>query len=155
MITNVSMLNFKPSFGLAKLSKEGANAAAAFGYPANNFLNDDLFCKQKGRTKNTPLAQAIGAGVTLEQLARDYGCTNVPSANAEFIKNCVLSKKGQKTIKNLTPADRTAALLTLWDKNYDNPELSAKDTKALLELIKDDIEPHLYIQSKGMLEDAK
>ena len=51
MITNVSMLNFKPSFGLAKLSKEGANAAAAFGYPANNFLNDDLFCKQKRQNK--------------------------------------------------------------------------------------------------------
>ena len=92
MITNISMASFKPSFGLAKLSPQGAGAAQAFGYPANNFLNGDLFCKQKGRVKNTPIAKAVASGVTLEQIAKDYGCTKNPLSNADFIRNCILSK---------------------------------------------------------------
>lgn len=157
MITNVSMSNFKPSFGLARLSQQGLEAASAFGYPSNGdtFLRADLFDKQKGRVKNTPISQVLGKGITLEQIAQDYGCSDNPVANADFIKNCILSKKGQKAIKNINPADRSLALACLWDKNYDNPELSAKDTRALLELLKEDIEPHIYIQNRGMLEDAK
>ena len=155
MITNVSMTNFKPAFGLARLSPEGANAARAFGYPSNDFLNGDLFCKQKGLAKKTPLAQAIASGVTLQQLAQDYGCSDNPTANADFIENCILSKKGQKALKNVPLEEKAAAMMMLWDKNYDNPELSVKSTKALLELIKDCVEPHIYVQNKGLLGDAK
>lgn len=155
MITNMSMQGLRPSFGLARLTPQGKGAAQAFGYPSNTFLDAALFSKQKGRIKKTPLAQTLASGFSLEQIANSYGCTDNPSANADFIKNCILSKKGQRAMKNINPADKEAALLTLWDKNYDNPELSAKDTNALLEMIKDYIEPFVYAQNQGMLTGAK
>ena len=66
-----------------------------------------------------------------------------------------MSKKGSKFIKTINDQDRRAGLLELWDRNFDNPELSKKDTKALLELIKDDIDPVIYIQNQGILIGSK
>ena len=157
MITNASMLNFKPSFGMAKLSPQGATAAQAYGYPSNvdSFLNGDMFCKQKGSTKKTPIGKAADSGVKFEQIATDYGCSDNPTANANFIKHCILSKKGQKATKNLPQTDRDAAYAKLLDKNYDNPNLSAKDTLALLKLCEAQMSPADYYKLKAVLTDAK
>lgn len=157
MITNVSMASFKPSFGLARLSKEGANAAQAYGYPANvdSFLNGDMFSKQKGSAKKTPIGIAVSQGVSLDQLATDYGCSDNPVANASFIKHCILSKKGQKATKKLPEADKQEALAKLLDKNYDNPNLSAKQTIALLDMCRGTMSDADYFKLKAVLNDAK
>ena len=69
--------------------------------------------------------------------------------------NVKKSSKWAKFIKTINDQDRRAGLLELWDRNFDNPELSKKDTKALLELIKDDIDPVIYIQNQGILIGSK
>ena len=159
MITNVSMTNFKPSFGFARLDEKGRAGADMLNYRNNTLTHRDTRPYDKPSFlhsyKKMPLASLMAAGHTFEEICQKYGSSDNAELNADFIKNSILSKKGSKFIKTINDQDRRAGLLELWDRNFDNPELSKKDTKALLELIKDDIDPVIYIQNQGILIGSK
>lgn len=155
MITNVSMNSFRPAFGLAKLSEEGKAAANDFGYQQNEFLNPSLFTRVKGRASKSPLAGEL-AQRSFSEIATDYGSADNSVANAQFIKTQVLSKKGSKVLRKTPNQDQvTEGLKILWDANFDNPSLNAKDTKKLLERIKTTMAPADYIRCMGILNDAE
>ncbi len=160
MITNVSMpitsknvsLHSAPSFGFAKLNEVGRASADSFEYRKNDFLNGELFKKQ-GFFKQSALRKALLDGDSgFSQLCTDYGCTNNPKANADFIVNQILSSKSSTALRNIDENEKTSGLLKLYTYNYDNPQLSLADTKKLLELAKDSMAAEDYIKNVGILQ---
>ena len=144
-------INATPAFGLAKLNETGARTADSFGYQRNGFLNDRLFEKQ-GIFKKAAIAKELTEGKSFTDICTDYGCTAIGSANAKFIQTQILSKKGQAAVKNLSKDQVQAGLQKLYEHNYDNPELSTAETKALLNSIKESLDPITYVQNVGMLD---
>ena len=157
MITNVSMssvsrkVSLTPSFGLAKLNDLGRTTADSFGYQNNRFLKADMFRKQSFFQKSQ-LTRELDDGNSFVQLCTIYGCTNNAKTNAEFIENQILSSKSDAAIKKLDSDEQYEALLKLYMHNYDNPELSLKSTKSLLERVKASISPEEYVKHVGILQ---
>lgn len=152
MITNVTSFTPKasPSFGFAKLNETGAKTAETFGFQRNEFLNDRLFEKQ-GLFKKAAISRELSAGKDFVDICSEYGCSSMAGANAAFIQNQILSRKGNAATRGIDKATVTQGLMKLYENNYDNPELSLNDTKALLEKIKESMAPGAYIQNIGLL----
>lgn len=148
---SISPRQASPSFGFAKLNDVGRRSADEFGYQHNDFLNNRLFVKQK-LFRKAAIAEELKSGKTLMQICEQYGCTNNPSANAAFIESQILSSKGVSALRTVEEAEAADALIRLYDFNYDNPQLSLKSTKALLERISENIQPSDYIKHRGLLD---
>ena len=132
-----------PSFGFARLNNKGRETAQVFGLPSNNFLNDDLFQRQ-GLFKKSALESALESGKKFTQICDEYGCGQLGGANASFIEAQILSR---------IPADELQkGFLALYTANYDNPQLSKKTTRELLEKIKDYMAPEEYVKNVGLLD---
>lgn len=154
MITNISSFNTpkaNPSFGFAKLNETGARTADTFGFQRNEFLNDRLFEKQ-GIFRKAAITSELSSGKNFVDICTEYGCSSMAGANAAFIQTQILSKKGNSATRGIDPAVVTQGLMKLYENNYDNPELPLKDTKALLEKVKESMAPGAYIQNIGLLE---
>lgn len=153
MITNIASFTSKanPSFGLAKLNKTGEQTAEAFGFQRNDFLNDKLYEKQ-GLFKKAAISVELEKGKDFVDICSEYGCSSLAGANASFIQNQILSKKGISAVKKIDKDAVTEGLMKLYENNYDNPALSLKDTKALLEKVKESMAPGAYIQNIGLLD---
>lgn len=156
MITNVStpMVSknlSNPSFGLAKLNTLGRTTADSFGYQNNQFLNSDMFKKQ-GIFQKSQLTQALAEDADFVQLCTTYGCSNNAKTNAEFIQNQILSSKSDSAMKKVDSEELNEGLLKLYWHNYDNPQLSLKSTKELLEKAKSAIAPEEYVKNVGLLQ---
>ena len=149
--TPLKSVNSTPAFGLAKLNERGKVTADSFGYQRNQFLNDRLFEKQ-GLFKKAAISQELAAGKTFMDICTEYGCSPMAGANASFIETQILTRKGESAIKGIDPAAVQEGLMKLYDHNYDNPELSLNSTKALLDKIKDSLDPTIYVQNIGMFE---
>lgn len=143
--------NSTPAFGFAKLNETGRETADTFGYENHEFLNENLFKKQ-GFFAKSALASELRNGADFMTLCTDYGCTKNGKANAEFIRTQILSKKSNSAIANLDDATRTNALKTLLFANYDNPELTKKETDDLLEIVRDSIENTEYVKLAGLIK---
>lgn len=147
--THVNKTANKVSFGMANLNEIGRQSEDSFGYQANSFLDTNMY-------KKTPLFQDAAIKAKLENekfedICLEYGCTTNPKANADFIKNQVLSSKGEKATKTVEEDSLQKGLQALYKHNYDNPALSADNTKALLEKIKDSLPSEEYIQQVGVM----
>ena len=155
MIANVSMNSYKPSFGMARLTKTGIEAAQKWGMPLNDgMLNPALFKRPKGFAKQTALIKEL-PNKSFTEIANDYGCSNNPISNKDFIKKWILSKKGEKILKLIPDeTDKAEGLKSLLDKNYDNKLLHKKPTLKLLELCKPFLDPEAYIKVKSVILDA-
>ncbi len=140
-----------PSFGFARLNELGRTTADSFGYQENQFLDADMFKKQ-GFFRRSKLSQELGSGTDFVDICRNYGCTSNAKTNAEFIENQILSSKSEGAIKRLEPDSQREGFLSLYMHNYDNPELSLRSTKMLLEKIKEAMSPEEYIKHTGILE---
>lgn len=159
MITKISCSTFAskgiaknaPSFGLARLNAHGKNAADKFNYAQNEF-NDPRMFKKQGMFVKSALANQIQKGADFLTLCKEYGCTNNGKANAEFIKSQILTGKSDKAIQSLHEEARTEGLITLFKSNYDNPNLSLKETKKLLEIVKKEIGDEDYVKYTGLLQ---
>lgn len=149
--TNMKAAKTSPSFGLAKLNETGIATADTFGFQRNEFLNNRLFEKQ-GIFKKPAISDELAAGKTFTDICTDYGCSTMAGANAAFIKTQILPKKGASAIKNVESQDAAKGLQKLYEHNYDNPELSIKDTRELLERVKEFMAPGAYIQNIGLLD---
>ena len=159
MITNVSLTtprvkstsNVSPSFGLARLNEKGINAVDKFGYQKNSFLDSRMF-EQQGLFSKSALTKKLANGSDFAALCTKYGCTNNAKTNAQFIKTQILSGKSKKAINNVEQEQRQAGLVSLFKANYDNPRLTVKETKALLEEVKDAIGDEEYVKFTGLLD---
>ena len=129
----------------------GRTTADSFGYQNNHFLNADMFRKQ-GFFQKSQLSRELAAGTDFVDICTQYGCTNNSKTNAEFIENQVLSSKSDSALKKMDPDKQHDGLLKLYLYNYDNPELSLRATKGLLEKIKGSISHEEYIKHVGIVE---
>ncbi len=144
--------NTTPAFGFAKLNERGVHTADSFGWTRNEFMNARLFEKQGFFSKPAILGEISGSK-PFPQICIEYGCTNNAKSNADFIKSQILPKKAQRAIISTVEQPLISeGLSRLYECNYDNPELSLQDTKALLELIKDDMEDTEYVKNIGLFE---
>ena len=149
--TPLKSVKSTPAFGLAKLNETGMRTADSFGYQRNTFLNDRLFEKQ-GIFRKAAISEELAAGKSFVDVCTEYGCSPMAGANASFIQTQILTKKGQSAIKGIDPSTVQDGLLKLYECNYDNPELPLKDTRALLDLVKDSLDPTVYVQNIGLFE---
>lgn len=159
MITRVSLpitpkaisMNSTPSFGLAKLNDLGRSTADSFGYQNNQFIDSRMFKKQNIFQKSM-LGEKIAEGRNFTDLCRTYGCTDNSKTNSEFIENQILSSKGKSVLKKVEAEERKQGLLELYNSNYDNPDLSLKQTRALLEKVRESITDEDYVRFIGILD---
>ncbi len=157
MITKVSVSNFSknvlstPSFGFAKLNDLGRTTADSFGYQNNQFLNADMFRKQ-GLFHKSQLAKELERGADFVDICTTYGCSNNSKTNSEFIENQILSSKSDSALKRVNPDSKKEGFMKLYLHNYDNPELSLRTTRILLEKVKDSFSPEEYVKHIGILE---
>lgn len=140
-----------PSFGFAKLNDIGRATADSFGYQHNEFLDVALFRKQ-GIFKKSALSSKLSDGEKFSDICKTYGCTNNSKTNAEFINSQILSSKSSSALKKLNSDELKTGLSLLYMSNYDNPELSLNETKALLQMLRESLEPGEYIKHIGLLE---
>ncbi len=153
MISKVQNCTISPSFGFAKLNETGRNAAEKFGLAENKFLNDKLYRKQRF-FQSSALTKALAQGDSFTDICQKYGCSQIGRANANFIETQLLSHKSDSAIKSLPAEQVKEGLMALYNTNYDNPDLSKSNTKALLNLVKSYIAPEQYIQNIGLIEEG-
>lgn len=164
MITNISpsVQNVKsinnttkstPSFGFARLNSLGRESADTFGYQNNSFLNSDMFRKQ-GLFRRSTLSTMLSKGENFKDLCSAYGCSKNAKTNAEFITTQILSGKSREAIQKLPKEDVEEGLTNLYFSNYDNPELNLKQTKDLLNFVKEYITPEDFIKHAGILAEG-
>lgn len=140
-----------PSFGFAKLNETGRTTADTFGYESHDFLNEKLF-KRQGLLSKSALAVELNNGANFAEVCNDYGCSKNGKSNAEFIKTQILSGKSNSVISKLDDTERFDGLKSLFFANYDNPELSKKDTDALLDMIEESLESPEYVKLAGLIK---
>ncbi|MCD7740402.1 MAG: hypothetical protein LUH11_03540 [Candidatus Gastranaerophilales bacterium] len=144
--------NNAPSFGFARMNDLGMATADSFGYKRNEFIDGSMFRKQ-GMFQQSILSRKVKNKENFVDLCRTYGCSQNPKANADFIKNQIVNNKSIKAVsKNVNQEDLKKGLGALYLANYDNPDLSLKMTKALLELAKESMEPEEFVKHSGLLE---
>ena len=141
-----------PAFCQARLNDTGRATADSFGYQNNQFLNENLFKPQSFWERKSALTLALNNGADFGTLCEDYGCSKNGKANAEFIRTQILSKKSSTALQSLSEDVRSAGLKKLFENNYDNPELTKKETDALLEVIKPTIDVADYVKYAGLIK---
>lgn len=144
-------VNSTPAFGFAKLNETGRATADSFGYQNNDFLNENLFKRQRFFEKSA-LTTELNNGADFATICHDYGCTKNGKANAEFIRTQILSNKSNAALTSLSEDARNSGFKTLFEFNYDNPELTKRETDALLELIKPSIDGTEYVKYAGLIK---
>ena len=157
MITNVSFsdksikIKNTQSFGMARLNQLGRETSDKFEFQRNTFLNGKMYEKQ-GLFEASLLSKKIENNEDFAKLCKIYGCTKNAKDNADFIKNQVLVQKSFASIKKVEEENLAEGLLALYYSNFDNPELSVKQTRQLLEMASDYMSPEEYIKNVGLLE---
>ncbi len=136
------------SFGFAKLSKKGAEAVKEFGIDRNCYLDEDMFEKQ-GFMKKPKITEKLKEE-SFNNICSKYGCSENAGANAAFIKSQILSKKAGKSINFNTP-EHQEGLINLYNKNYDNPLLSSKETQDLLDKCQSGMPSESYYKLSGIM----
>ena len=168
----------QPSFGMAKLTKKGQAAAKHFVGKLPQFVDDSVYTRKnllkrilKGKTGE----------VTPQKIADffEYSDTQFADKNAQFIKKQILPLTGRAKIKSfladehlkavkvlrennqkVSSADTTEAGMALidsirnaFDLNINNPQVSAKKGKQMLDLIKDFLGTEEHIQRAAVVSD--
>ncbi len=151
-INSISKCN--PSFGMAQLNDFGKQVAKELEQPRNKYLNQKMYEKQGWREPAAIQVELQKGKGNFSEICEKYGCTNNAKANADFIRNQVLSKKGYEATKKVDELEYYNGLNALYTANYDNPELSSLHTTALLKQLKGTIPNEKYIQQVGLLSEG-
>lgn len=167
---NLSSLN-NVSFGMAKVSKKGAENAKNVLDIKTNYYNDSKLYENPSFSITTPalLSYINKTGDAGREKAQKtilrHGNSNCADKNAAFITGQLLKPKTQDYIKSLarqgsSPADRKyynelidteEAILF---RNWDNPKLSLKDTRKLLDAVAPKYSAKEYAMWQGILDQA-
>ena len=142
------------SFGMAKLTERGQQAISPWCVSENIVYENDM-----PYTKKDLLAKTLNKkGVTIDHI-EDFmskGATTSFLKNKLFIEKQLLTSSGQKTIKtylkNQAKLSKTGEMtqkgqvlvdnvIKVFDVNLPNPLLSAKDGKAMLDMVKKYADP--------------
>lgn len=153
VFSNISYKQSSPSFGFAKLNELGRESADSFEMQENTFLDPSMFKKASFFASGPAILGKLKNGENFTDICRDYGCSKNAKTNAEFIKTQIINRGANYYFhKYVEEEELSDALLSLYEYNYDNPELSTKDTRKLLELSRYSMESSEYIQNVGLLQ---
>lgn len=162
------------SFGMARFTKEGMSLAKKSGEneaASPNNYNNEKYYKRPIFGKPafyTYLSDTLPADVTADdatiQKVKDkiiaHGTTPIGTKNAEFITRQLMHSSTQGHIEKLKKQQKHTyngiieAERTLFDANWNNPELSKQDTKKLLDKVKSTMSEPAYLKWSGMIENS-
>ena len=148
-VSNLGCKIYTPAFGQAKFTEQSRKSADSFEMSSNDFIDPSVY--KKGFLGRLALSKKLDAGVSFQDLCFDYGCTSNPKSNAQFIKNHIL---GWNTPEYFAARHEVGlrefaeSLIMLYNLNYDNPELSVKETKKLLLAAKAASDDSLYVRNR-------
>lgn len=140
-----------PSFGMAKLNKQGDKYAEQIGCDRNEFLNPGLY-KRAGMFEKPAIYGELRNGSDFTGICEDYGCTSNPDANANFIRHQILTKKAKNL--HLDQSGKMDGLKALYESNYDNPSLSTRETLDLLKLLEYAYPRTEYLEKAGLIHEG-
>ncbi len=163
------------SFGMAKFSREGKRLAEAAGAGDFNEYNNDKFYSKHTVIKPEFLKFAESKvpvkkkGIKKEQVQTvadsmvQHGTSGIDYVDALFIKNQALNRQTQVYLSKLAARNPEAyssfvdAEKELFEANWNNPKLSKKDTKRLLQAIRPKMSDADYVRWSGIIDqsDAK
>lgn len=132
----------QPSFGMAKLTAKGREVAGEFLEAIPEFMSSKAYTK-KNLLKSTLKAKSVSPKA-LEKLF-SFADTPFADKNAQFVKKQILPPTGYRTIKKYlakspdSPVSQTltTSLQKVFDDNISNPQVTSKQGKKILDLIKD------------------
>ena len=124
MITNVSMTNFKPSFGFARLDEKGRAGADMLNYRNNTLHHRDTRPYDKPSFlhsyKKMPLASLMAAGHTFEEICKKF------NASKYYLSHIFKEITGQTIISHLNFVRCKHAKSLLKSGNYNVSESAYK-----------------------------
>jgi len=140
--------NNTPSFGMARLNQKGKDICDELEISRNYFLNPNMY-KSAGLFQKPAIIKELGK-MPLDSICEKYGCSNNAESNAKFIKTQILKTNLKKLpVENSEISD---SLVKLYEHNFDNPELSKKDTEKLLSMVEDNMSLTEYTQHVGLMD---
>lgn len=156
--------NNNVSFKMAKFSKKGYDLASKHSdiYEAlsapNKFQNPDFF-KAKPLFFKAPftkyyISKINGGKSAVNEVADTIikcGATDNSHTNASFIKQLTATEKYIRSSSDDTKSVIGNAANEVFKKNWDNPELSKKETLRLLEIAKYGMDDRAYISLNGAI----
>lgn len=155
------------AFGMAKFSEKGYEMAGQHAdiYESlakpNNFQNPDFF-KPKFLFFKTPFTKYYiqNAASKPDEVANTIiqcGTCDNSNTNAKFIKQLISTEKYIHSSSDDTKLKIGTAANEVFKKNWDNPEISKKETLQLLEIAKYGMDDRTYISLNGAIHasDAK
>lgn len=174
MNLSVSPLNnnikaYNTSFGMAKFSKTGRLLAESCGdtytpLKTPNKYQNPAFYKKKPLIGHTPFYKYMQDKLSVKkenfdksisEISRtivDCGTSDNSHTNALFIRQLLTTCKlidGIETEKHHNAISN--AILKVFDKNYDNPELTKEETQSLFEMGNDDISDEDFAMITGVI----
>ena len=152
--TKLNAVKLTPSFGQAKFNESARNLADSFEKSDNSYLDPAVY--KKSFLGRLALSKKLDAGEGFQELCFDYGCTLNPKANAKFIRNHIFGWNTRDYFfarHEVGSREYAESLIMLYNLNYDNPELSVKETKKLLAAAKDASDDCLYLRNRMTDED--
>lgn len=151
--SNFSSNKVSQSFGLARLNEIGRQSADSFEMHQNTFLDSNMFKKESFLFGRPAIIAKLKAGDSFSDICKDYGCSRNAKSNAQFIKAQIINNSANNQFhKYIDEETISAGILSLYEHNYDNPELSLKDTKKLLDLASASMSTPEYVQNVGLLD---
>lgn len=152
-VSSFSYEQVAPSFGFARLNAVGRESADSFEMQENSFLDASMFKKESFFAAGPAILDKLKEGENFTDICRDYGCSRNAKTNAQFIRTQIINRGANYYFhKYVEDEELSDAFLSLYEHNYDNPELSIKETKKLLELAKFGMDTSEYIQNVGLLQ---
>lgn len=168
---NISPIN-ATSFGMARFTEEGMRLAHEAGaknetqFNNGKFYNDKYwfeppFSKYLKKTIPDNAKKKVDAS-TIDEVKNsivEHGTGVNAQTNAIFIKQ-LMHPKTQKHIKNLETSQPDAqkeiisAEKTVFDANWNNPEISKGKTKELLNIVKSKMSDAEYVKWSGIIDNS-
>lgn len=167
----------QPSFGMAKLTRRGEEVAKRFIGELPQYAKQEVYVKKnvlKGIIKES---QKSGLDPRRISCFFSYGSTQFGDKNAQFVQKQLLPRTGTSTIKSFLAADHRQAVAMLenpkapanaltesgtvlvdsikevFDRNINNPQLSSKKGKKVLDIIKNYLSPEEFAERLAVLSD--
>ncbi len=167
----VSRINNNVSFGMAKFSDKGLRFARScsdvferFGDEQKTYLNPE-FIRKLRPLEEAPFERYIKMMIPISseeanpndtrevaQIIISHGTTDNQTTNANFVKQLLRGRGFIDVANDRTRKELSSAVLKVFEKNWDNPQLSKKQTLALLETAKYAMDDKQYAVALAVIQ---
>lgn len=161
----------QPSFGMAKLTQRGLDAAKDFISDLPTYSNDKLYSKPRVLKSFLKGKQGVITPDSIKEIF-SHGQTSFADKNAEFVNKQIMSLTSRKTINKFLKSEGrnigdsgnldmmsengkalVGSIMDLFDKNVANKRVSRTKGVAMLDLIKKYIDPEAHSKRAALVMD--